>query len=267
MSFDRLANIRKLPTHLLQHLQRLIVNRIGSQPEAYMVTRDILDCFLPNTPYRFILDKGKPKLYLTDVFIDTPNKSCARQCPPHAKVHGDWAREIEVHQTQANILGGMGRFHIQHQDVVTIPVIEASAGFLAFYGARLISPGDNIQFETEQTLPLCEVAVGSDYVAHYLTREQLGGGEYIEFHDQPHLWIPNDLDSQGHILLGKRVNDVYYFTGFTIPFGSAVYLSPNQLHSDAYLVGNYLVVYTVAENYSTVLFQHQQGEKLRFISG
>lgn len=110
MSFDRLANIRKLPTPLLQHLQRLIVNRIGSQPEAYMVTRDIVDCFLPNTPYRFILNKGKPKLYLADAFIGTPNKSCTRQSPPHVKVYGDWAHEIEAHQTQANILGGMDTF-------------------------------------------------------------------------------------------------------------------------------------------------------------
>ena len=123
-----------------------------------------------------------------------------------------------------------------------------------------------MQFDTKHNLPIVDISIGEQYVDHFLAQEKYGGGEYIEYHDQPHLWAPKSPDCAGHILLGRQDQDKLYLTGFRISFGHAVYLNPLTLHSDAYLIGEYLVVYTLTSHFSTVLFKHTNGaiKRLQF---
>lgn len=255
MMNNTLMNMIQLPQTILSALKKLVVNRIGATPDAFMVTKDIVGHFSPNTRYQVIQNEAINESNIKIVPLTHPK-------PPHALVRGLWETQESSSPDGANILGGMGALHLNKEELQTIPIIGATTETLAFYQARLIRPGDELQFETNQELPLFEMDIGKDYVEGYLAQVDHGGGEYIEFHDQPHLWIPKTKQSTGHILLGREEEGHFIFTGFTIPYGYGVYLSPNTLHSDAYLQGKYLVVYSITENYSTVLFKDQRNRPL-----
>ncbi len=263
---DNLEHIRQLPTAILASLHRLIVNRVGQHADAFMVTRDIITVLSAQQTYQLQYSPhDMPTLQpVIPQQISTGNDARLR-LPKHAIVRGEWITATTGDHTEANILGGLGM--LQLQDVpMPIPIVHANHADLAFYDAQLLTPGSTIRFETRQNLPLTEVSIGKHYVAHYLSQAALGGGEYIEYHDQPHFWAPQNAQAGGHILLGRQIGQNFYFTGFHIPFGCAVYLSPFALHSDAYLVGDYLVVYALCEEFSTVLFknQHQEIQRLCF---
>jgi len=240
----------------LSILNQLIVNRIGNKPEASMLTRDIIGHFSPNVRYQVISNKTSPDEAISLV-------ECHVKKPIHTSFRGIWEKDETTKHTSANILGGMGTLYLNNSDLTTIPVITATAESLAFYHAKLIHPGEELQFETRKNLPLTDTFIGEDYISGYLTHNAHGGGDYIEYHNEPHLWIPNSRDSAGHILLGRQEEDVFYLTGFSIPFGCGVYLSPYALHSDAYLIGHYKVVYTVAEHYSTVIFKNHENQPIK----
>ena len=60
--------------------------------------------------------------------------------------------------------------------------------------------------------------------------------------------------------MGKKLKDSYQLTAFKIPFGYAIYTGPNVIHADSFLIGDYSVVYSITENYSTVLIQNKEGK-------
>lgn len=266
---DNLMNIRQLPQSILAYLHKLIVNRIGSTPDAVMLTRDIVGFVSPNQGYQLVNDEGIALKPVQHAAINIPCGHVDKHIhkPKHAVLEGTWLGQESVFIPEANILGGMGMLVLRDDNAVQIPVLEATADNLAFYNAHLLDIGDTVIFESQDCLPITEVLVGPNYVNHYLSHEEYGGGEYIEYHNQPHLWAPKNASCGGHILLGVQEKAHFYLTGFRIPFGHAVYLSPYTLHSDAYLVGDYLVVYAVAEEYSTVLFKDQkkQLKRLEFV--
>ena len=262
---DNLKNIRNLSPNILKNLNKLIVNRVGCTKDACMITKDIINFVSPNHTYRFESDIT---LHLVEALSENKVSMDVLSPPRHAVITGTWNSNESIVNPNANILGGMGMLILDEHQSLQIPVITATAENLAFYNARLLSFGDTLCFETQQDLPLTEMMIGNDYVDHFLSHEQQGGGEYIEHHVEPHFWAPKHGNCGGHILLGRYEQGKFYFTGFSIPFGHAVYLSPHILHSDAYLIGDYLVAYTVTETYSTVLFRDKakQSKRLEFIS-
>lgn len=267
---DNLENIRQLPREILKNLDKLIVNRQGCNQQSMMITRDILGCIYPRKCYQLNWNVSNKNRRFC--LVETPktdetfplNNTIKNTFPPkHVVISGKWIQEDLVFKPDANILGGMGSFILKDEQDVIVPVIEATPQNLSFYNAYILSIGSKIQFESNHSLPVVSISIGENYVDHFLSQEKYGGGEYIEYHDQPHLWAPKSPGCTGHILLGRQDNDKLYLTGFRIPFSKAIYISPLTLHSDAYLVGDYLVVYSVTENFSTVLFKKRDGEMLR----
>lgn len=112
-------------------------------------------------------------------------------------------------------------------------------------------------------LPVINLDVGAD---KYLMKEQIGGGFFLEYHSPPHLHLPISKDSGGFLLLAKNeVNvetgkETFYLTGFRIPLGYAIYTPPNVIHSDAFLLGQYRVVYTITQQYSSVILKNTQNQ-------
>ena len=151
--------------------------------------------------------------------------------------------------------------------------IEATAEDLAFYGARLVKPGESFSFENDVPLPVAHMRIGAGYVDGYIRHPQRGGGIYMEYHDRPHFHLPRERECGGYLMLGKvlQSDEPKYFddspelikphytsqtfavTGFKIPFGYAVFTGRNVLHNDSYLFGAYSVVYSVTENYRCAL--------------
>jgi hypothetical protein len=130
--------------------------------------------------------------------------------------------------------------------------IEATAEDLAFYGARLVKPGESFSFENDVPLPVAHMRIGAGYVDGYIRHPQRGGGIYMEYHDRPHFHLPRERECGGYLMLGKVLHsdDPKYFddspelikphytsqtfavTGFKIPFGYAVFTGRNVLHND-----------------------------------
>ena len=148
------------------------------------------------------------------------------------------------------------KFELENSEIA-VPIVKATAENLFFYNSMLLNTGDTIQFESSDYLPITIVNTGKSYVDKYLMVKGLGDGAYIEYHEQPHFWMPLNSNCSGHILLGRKLNNLYYFTAFTIPFGSAIYSSPYVLHADSFLTGRYLVVYSIAKDYSTVIMKNK----------
>ena len=99
--------------------------------------------------------------------------------------------------------------------------------------------------------------IGETYVEHYLKVPKLGGATYIEYHDRPHFHLPLNRSASGHMVLGHFKGNEYILSAFKIPFGYGIYTPPELLHADAYLIGRYMVVYSITEHFSTVLFKNK----------
>ena len=218
-----------------------------------MTTEDVIGHVVPGACYRLEADRLVP-------WEDGPRSSKPQpqpkdqEPPPHLRVGGRWRGAEQVPSAKANILGGLGTLTVAENTLI-IPEAPTTTAALSYYGARLLAVGDPVVFESDQNLPVTIMNIGPAYVSDYLHVEGRGGGAFIEYHDRPHLHMPLERSASGHILLGRLEGDEYLFSGFKIPFGFAIYTFPFTLHADPYLVGCYLVVYSVTPNYSTVVFQ------------
>jgi hypothetical protein len=108
------------------------------------------------------------------------------------------------------------------------------------------------------------MSIGPNYVEKWIWNKDVG--EYLEYHDRPHLHVPMNEDASGYLILGKLVGkECYCLTAFSIPYGYGIYTPPNIIHSDAHLVGKYLTVYSKTESYSTVILKNKDGDNVNII--
>jgi len=226
------------------------VKRIGDVPHSFMVTEDIIGCVKPGKHYKATL-KG---LNETDEKIGLAVNSKTKETIKYRAVTGNWFPAKTNECSDANLLGGFGTLEIDEK-TLEIPEVLATMKSLAFYGAKLIKINDVFQFETNEELPVTIMNIGKNYVQGYLKIPHLGGGTYIEHHDRPHFHLPIEPSSSGHMIIGDIKDEVYRLSAFRIPYGFGIYTPPNLLHADAYLIGRYVVVYSVTDDYSTVLFK------------
>ena len=226
------------------------VTRIGDDPQSFMITEDIIGYVEPGKYYKATL-KG---LSLTNKKIGPVVNSHPKEAIKYKAISGNWLPAKKNEYSNANLLGGFGALEIDEL-TLEIPEVLATDQSLAFYGAKLIKINDVFQFETNERLPVTIMNIGKNYVQSYLKLPHLGGGTYIEHHDKPHFHLPIESSSSGHMIIGDVKDEVYRLSAFKIPYGFGIYTPPNLLHADAYLIGRYIVVYSVTDDYSTVLFK------------
>ena len=189
---------------------------------------------------------------------DLSTSPASRVAPSHVEVEGAWSNVAVAEGREANIFAKNGTLTVAAEQI-DVPVVTATHETLAYYNAHYYALGDGLQFGSEAPYSICVMTIGARYVEDFLMRD--GGGQYIEFHDRPHFHWNLGRDNTGYYLLGKRIGENrYHLTGFTIPYGAAVYTMPGALHADANLVGsNWVVGLTVAPSFSTVLFRSAGG--------
>jgi hypothetical protein len=286
---DNLFNLRKLPATIIAQLGMLMVARLGTDKTSYMIVKDFIGFLSPEKVYKLSsidISKIDDKLYsdaykgsqitlvACDDATDPKNKpvnainrltSGQKFTPPiHASLHGVWQKQKKIAKNNANILGGCGSFIDAETTELDVPVIMATDEALAFYGAYLVEFGQTVQFESKQELPITLMEVGKTFVDNYLMLEGYGDGEYIEYHNEPHFWMHTSAtDDGGHILLGREIDGVYYLTGFKIPPKCGIYAAPYVIHADSFLLGELLVVYTVAAEYSTVILENKKNTPIK----
>lgn len=246
-----------LPDDILRDVQHLEVDRRGDGDDAFMVTYEIVGHVAPGQLYRIGEKAIVPE---TDVGGASAGSTprAATVPPPHLRLSGDWDSSVSVETEQANILGDVGILTLDTDEIV-IPEAPCTAEMLSFYGGRLLAAGETFQVEANANLPVTRMEIGAGYADGYLHVAAKGGGAYLEHHDRPHLHMPLDEDAAGYLILGRRDGADYLVSAFRIPYGSAVYTPPEVLHADPYLTGNYLVVYSVTENFSNAVLRAPDG--------
>jgi hypothetical protein len=178
------------------------------------------------------------------------------QIPPFVQIKAKWEKQAIESGNGNNILGDNGLLSI-NQEVIHIPVVEATTPLLAHYGAILINKGETIRFPND-IYPIFRMNIGKNYVENFIMSKE-GGGFYLEFHtDQPHFHMP--IKGGGYYLLGKWDADHTHLqlTAFTIPDRCAVYTKKGAIHCDAALTGELIVGYNISNDCSTVLLRQKQ---------
>ena len=178
------------------------------------------------------------------------------QVPAHVIVPVKWSQDLA--ESRANILGPTHTV-VCPEPTINLPVIAATADNLKSYGALLCR--SHKQAPLPPNMPLFHVSIGANYVQEYLMNLDGGGGEDLEYHSTPHYHQPistaNSPDG-GFLILGRRLKSYVMLTGYTIPAGYGVYTPAWCLHSDAHLIGHYLVAYTITPNYTTAILKTSQ---------
>lgn len=254
---DVFSHMRKLPADLRQDLPVLLVNRQGDHCTAFMRTENIIGYAEPEKNYRLTWQGLAPES------TATASKSLAKPVPPSfVDAEGEWVKDVDLSTKDANILGGMGSFFLPDgDDELVIPVAPATPEHLAFYGCRLIKVGEVLSFDSSGNLPVTITSIGERYVESYLMDQDKGGGTYLEVHDRPHLHMPLNKDAGGYLIIGKHTQEGgYLISAFQVPFGYAITMAPWIIHSDAYLIGRYLVIYSATPEFSTVILRKKNGE-------
>lgn len=242
-------------------LGRLWLDRKGDNANAYMRTVKVL---APVLSPKFSVFIKNGTVARSSVPGRPPQKIQGIK-PPQTCFTGMWKGKNEG-ESKGSVLGGIGEL-IMVKSIINIPVVTASRENLAHYDARLILDGDVLDVESPVPLVMTDISVGETYVSDFLMNKKYGGGAYLEYHDTPHFHMPQDKEADGVLILGARENELFCLTAFKILYGSGVYTPPYVLHSDAHLVGRYMVMYTYTENFSTVNLKTEKDElvEVRFV--
>lgn len=239
-------------------LDRIVVDRQGEHPAAFMTTVGVSGMVDGLGTYVI----GSQGIQSVEAQTIEPQAVVPRQ-PPQVVFQGRWLSAAEGAESGNNILGQNGRLEVDALRL-EIPEAKATPEHLAYYGAKLVAFGEPFQFETAEPMPTTTMAIGSHYVDGFITDQEKGGGVYLEHHNLPHFHMPLNDDASGHLILGKRSESgLFEVSAFPIPYGFGIYTGPEVLHDDAFLVGDYEVVYGLAPEFSTVtLYQSQSSTYL-----
>lgn len=233
--------------------RELFVKRIGTTADSYMITTDLINIFPINS--NVLLDKNNIIPTKKTNYITIP-KILSPEIPNFTIVEGTFMNKQNntIEHNNNNILGMNSAFYCKI-NTIQIPIIKCSQEFLQFFGCIIINEGDVLKLNNNTEMPFFRVKIGKDYKSNYLLKKGLGDGFYIEVHDTPHIHQPLNSDAEGYLVLAKKQENILLLSKVKIPFGKALYIPPNIYHNDSLLIGDYNVLYTKTNNYTTYLFK------------
>ena len=203
--------------------------------ESFMKTNRITQVIQKNNIYKF---NGST---LENTIIPTLKYSI---------FNGIWQHPTEK-TNPTNILGGIGLLLTDNQ--LSIPCNEGTLSNYRLYGCHLVNKNEELLFDTNKDMPVFEMEVGNSYMKDYIFNSNCANGMYLEYHNTPHLYIAQNNDSSGYLILAKKIdNNNYMISALSVPYGKAVYLPSYTIHNDCCLIGKYNVMYNLAEDFSTV---------------
>jgi hypothetical protein len=258
-------------------MKELFVKRIGNIENSFMITKKLIDIFTPNQALQQINNKLIKSNITNNEFtlntLNTLNTLKNYKKPKQIIIRGkieEYAQNLSL--TQNNILGSNDYFYISsnlnlesnlNQEKINIPIEETSNEYLGYYNVYILEPNQIFNLNNNKEIGFFEISIGPQYVDGFLLQEELGDGFYIESHDLPHYYFSSDKNSGGYLVLGEKIDEGFAITAFEIGPNKHIYISPYTFHSDAYLVGNYNVIYGKANNYKTYLFRKENGSIIK----
>lgn len=158
--------------------------------------------------------------------------------------------------TFSNILGNNVKLECTDCNYIFKPIIATNEN-LKYYNCKLIEKDHVINFDCDEKMALFNMSITHAYVTDYIMDKNKGGGIYLEYHNLPHIHIPLNISSKGYIILAKqKKSNLYDVSAFIIPFGKAIYIPPNVIHNDCFLIGDYNVLYGKSYKYSTAILKN-----------
>lgn len=240
-------------------MKELFVKRIGKIDNSFMITNKLLEVFTPN---QILLQIKNNLIKLNNMDNNLSLKKSINYKKPKQIIIKGKTEEYEQDSilTQNNILGSNDYFYLDshlrlEQNKIIIPIEETSNDYLNYYDVYILEPDQIFNLNNNKEIGFFEMSIGTKYVDGFLLEEGLGDGFYLETHDLPHYYFSSNENSKGYLILGEKIDNGFALTAFEIGSNKAIYISPFVYHSDAYLVGDYNVVYGKANNYKTYLFR------------
>jgi len=246
----------------------MMVDRQGLRPNANMTTiglhRSIDNkvCYFISSTSGLIETPCTKNSIIMEDYISSYEQSA--KAPDHSLIFASWLDdEVNIEGGEENVLGDNSILQISSsKKTIYIPVLEATDKDLLYYGAMLLEDGEIVKFPNS-SYPIWLMELGRYYVDCYLMTNK-GKGFYLEYHnDQPHWHQPLSNKSSGFLLLAKKVGvnenneDMYHLTGFTIPYGKAIYSKMGAIHADPGLYGGkWAVGYTESSDFTTGLLRN-----------
>lgn len=193
-------------------------------------------------------------------------------------VQGSWKKAEELNSAErpqgGNIFGQVGVYRLEEEAVqLKPPVLKAervSKEFLSSFKATLVKNGEIIPWKSENDDSIAKTPVhfvtykfGENYIDNYVWKN---GYFFIEKHAFPHYFTPVNHESEVNITLGRNLKDrSIELTTFRVPFGHALFLEPNAIHTDSLSKG--LIGLTLDEMAAsdTVYFRNSANEKVRLV--
>jgi hypothetical protein len=234
----------------MKSISDIIIRRLGRTVTSYMTTTNIVKNIYPNVNYKVLRNN---LLDLPDYKLDKPY-NYSLSIPKYIDIDNNWDKDSIIMNKDSNILGNFNKFKTSL--IIDLPINIATYSNVNYYGSKLFTTNDLIKFNFNyNSLPLTYVSIGKTYVKDYLEVKELGGGQYLEIHDNPHYHSALNQDNSGFIILGKEIDNKIRLSGFIIPWNCGLYTPGNIIHSDGNLVGNWMVCYSKTTNYSTALLR------------
>lgn len=247
----------------IEWVDSMIIDRQGMCDHATMQTVGMHRLTHNHKAYRIHQQRGLIEQPCDDTTLDLETYARHHQhdTPPiHNEFAASWGERSVDQDSHANVFGDSVCLEVNsHLHELAIPIIEATADAVLYYGAVLVKHDQVVRFPNLDC-PVWEMAYGENYLHGYLMTEN-GKGAYLEWHaDRPHWHQPMDSNAGGHYVLGKKIItqdgvEAYHVTGFTIPFGCALYSKMGAIHCDASLTGRYWVGYADTQSFSTGLIR------------
>jgi hypothetical protein len=237
-------------------MNKLFVNRIGLNNEAYMKTIKLVNTF--NKYSKLIWENNMLEISDKPITIKGFKMNKPKRLKINIKILEEQDESLELNN---NILGKNSKMFIENESL-NIPVEIATNDKLNYYLCNMIENKDVFNLNNNSDISCFNIKIGYNYLKDYILQPGLGDGLYLETHDKPHFHQPLNQDCSGYLVLAKIKRDELIITAFTIPYGKAVYTPSNVFHCDACLIGDYNVIYSLTDNYKTYLVHNEYNKKI-----
>ncbi len=197
---------------------KLLINQMGSSANSYMKFMKTVSQIIPNQPYKLVWDD----LYHIQ------------------ELGGGRIKNVSPKIVKPKSI--LVNFNIEKNSFVTnsptidIPIEIATDEKVAYYSCQLIETMELFRFNlhNDKKMYYYQINIGEDYLNDYIMS---GKGVTLELHDNPNFYTPSFQNSNGFIILAKKVGFQYELTGFKIPYEKGLYINSNIYHSNCFING------------------------------
>ena len=230
--------------------------------ETYSKTIQVAGHIDTNQNYQFFQNYLIKSYLPPQNVIPDPNLDVAK-----IEIKGDWKQDqlptIDPKITHQNV------YLLTKETKIVVPEARSTPENLAYYRCQLIAKNETFAMCTPTTLVIKKVNSGKNYVNEYLHYDEYGGGCYLKCHAVPHFFSliekakgdrPVDYKPDGGcLILCRRVGKKkYHLSAFRVPIDHGIYIPPFTLHSDDFIMGNYLTIDTMVNQDCSAIIKSKE---------